>query len=178
VTAVGVEQTLQRVDEDWEAGRRTLARQRLRGLVASFPQRLDLRERLAELYRAEGDAAQAGRWAYLADDRSDLEAAAFEKAFGANPVRMMAALGWRGSEQAAGTAAEQRLRALRQRAERQVGSPVTWEPPHLTEEPTTWWDTAGMVAGCLLLLAVGVPVLVGVGALALHGLGIIRGWLP
>ena len=56
------QETLMRVREDIAAGRLSLARQRLRGLVGSYPQRLDLREQLAELYRREGIPSQAGRW--------------------------------------------------------------------------------------------------------------------
>ncbi|HET9655283.1 MAG TPA: DUF6584 family protein [Kineosporiaceae bacterium] len=44
-----VEQTLVKVEADLAAGDVPMARQRLQGLVGSFPQRLDLRERPAEL---------------------------------------------------------------------------------------------------------------------------------
>ena len=37
-----------------------------------------LRRRLAEVYRLYGDAAEAGRWMYLEDDRNADETAAFE----------------------------------------------------------------------------------------------------
>jgi hypothetical protein len=57
---VAVEKTLNRVAVDLAAGRVPMARQRLRGLVGSMPTRLDLRQRLAEVYRLEGDSAQAG----------------------------------------------------------------------------------------------------------------------
>jgi hypothetical protein len=175
---VSVDETVLRAQQDWKAGRRKLARQRLRGLVGSLPQRLDLRERLAEMYRADGDAAQAGRWGYLGEQRSDGEAAAFEKAYAGDPVEMMRALGWRGPEDAAGQTAQQRLQQLRARAEREVGGPVTWEAPRWPDLPKRWWQTALLIAGCLVLLVVGGLVLVGAGALAVHGLSVLRGWLP
>lgn len=43
--------TVARVDADLAAGRVPVARQRLRGLVSSFPNDLMLRRRLAEVYR-------------------------------------------------------------------------------------------------------------------------------
>ncbi len=51
---VSDEETLARVAGDLGSGHLSMARQRLRGLVGSHPQRLDLREQLAELYRREG----------------------------------------------------------------------------------------------------------------------------
>ena len=62
-------ETLARVDELVASGDLAGARARLRDLVLSAPQRLDLLERLAALYRLEGNRAQAGRWGYLAEDR-------------------------------------------------------------------------------------------------------------
>ncbi|MFF1508958.1 DUF6584 family protein [Streptomyces sp. NPDC058326] len=51
-----VPNTLARVDEDLTAGRVPMARQRLRGLISSYPQDLTLRRRLAEVYRLYGEA--------------------------------------------------------------------------------------------------------------------------
>ncbi|MFD9643289.1 DUF6584 family protein [Streptomyces sp. NPDC059082] len=89
--------TLSRVDADLAAGRVPLARQRLRGLVSSFPHDLTLRRRLAGVYRLYGDAAEAGRWMYLEEDRCPEETAAFEERYG-SPARRMRALAWRGPE--------------------------------------------------------------------------------
>jgi hypothetical protein len=110
---VTIERTLVRVEEDLRAGRSQLAVQRMRSLIGSFPQRLDFRERIAELYRAQGNLAQAGRWSYLAEVRDPREEEAFHKAFGRDPARMMRALAWRGSEDdAATTIAQELLRLL------------------------------------------------------------------
>ncbi|MGQ4381635.1 DUF6584 family protein, partial [Streptomyces sp. SAS_267] len=74
--------TLARVDADLAAGRIPVARQRLRGLVSSFPNDLTLRRRLAETYRLYGEPAEAGRWMYLESDRDAVETAAFEARYG------------------------------------------------------------------------------------------------
>ncbi|MDC5698264.1 hypothetical protein OO014_13450 [Intrasporangium calvum] len=72
------QETLARVHDDLAAGRVALARQRLRGLVGSYPQRLDLREELAELYRRDGVLSQAGRWTFLSETRNPAELRAFD----------------------------------------------------------------------------------------------------
>ncbi|UWW95990.1 hypothetical protein GO605_14935 [Streptomyces murinus] len=87
--------TLARVDADLAAGRIPAARQRLRGLVSSFPSDLTLRRRLAEVYRLYDEPAEAGRWMYLEEDRDPAETAAFETRYVTTSGRMRA-LGGRG----------------------------------------------------------------------------------
>lgn len=168
-------ETLARVAEDLAAGRRPLARQRLRGLVGALPQRLDLREQLAELYRADGDLAQAGRYSYLAEQRDPAEVAAFERAYQEDPVRMMKALGWRGPEADAATeTARGRLRALRSRAEAQLGVPVDWEMPrHGPPAGSTRGDRI-VEAGCTLIaIVVILLVIAGLISAGIHGFHVV-----
>ncbi|MFF9360452.1 DUF6584 family protein [Streptomyces griseoluteus] len=104
--------TLARVDEDLAAGRVPVARQRLRGLVSSFPCDPAPRRRLAEVYRLYGEPAQAGRWMYLEEDRDAAETAAFEARYPA-PAQRRAALGWDGPDSLAPTVfAREQLAAL------------------------------------------------------------------
>ncbi|KAB2588113.1 DUF6584 family protein [Streptomyces arboris] len=119
--------TLARVDADLAAGRVPVARQRLRGLVSSYPHEPAPRRRLAAVYRLYGDPAEAGRWMYLEEDRSPEETAAFEERY-ASAVRRMRAMAWRGTESDAPTpfAAEQ-LAAVRESASETLGRPVTWD---------------------------------------------------
>ncbi|MEW2276527.1 DUF6584 family protein [Streptomyces cyaneofuscatus] len=119
--------TLARVDADLAAGRIPVARQRLRGLVSSYPHEPAPRRRLAEVYRLYGDPAEAGRWMYLEEDRSPEETAAFEERY-ANAVRRMRAMAWRGTESDAPTPCPARqLTAVREAASEIVGRPVTWD---------------------------------------------------
>ncbi|MBP2584714.1 hypothetical protein J3A78_005192 [Streptomyces sp. PvR006] len=161
--------TLARVDADLAAGRVPLARQRLRGLVASFPHDLKLRRRLAEVYRLYGDAAQAGRWMYLEEDRDAAETAAFEQRYG-TPGWRMKALAWRGPEAPAATAfAAGQLAAVRTACAERLGHPVDWDDPDSyaadrgeeadTPEPGGW-TLSGVVAGTGALA--GTVVMVGV----------------
>ncbi|MGW3339602.1 DUF6584 family protein [Streptomyces sp. NPDC001009] len=105
--------TLARVEEDLAAGRVPVARQRLRGLVSSFPRDPALRRRLAEVYRLYGEPAEAGRWMYLEEDRDAAETAAFEARY-RTASRRLAALGWDAPESLAPTDfAREQLAALR-----------------------------------------------------------------
>jgi hypothetical protein len=118
--------TLARVDADLAAGQVPMARQRLRGLVSSFPQDLLLRRRLGEVYRLYREPAEAGRWMYLEADGDPAETSAFEERY-STPLRRMRALGWRAPESLASTAfAAQQLAAVRKASSDYVGRPVDW----------------------------------------------------
>ncbi|MER6101931.1 DUF6584 family protein [Streptomyces sp. NPDC001832] len=123
---MALKETLERVDADLAVGRVPMARQRLRGLVSSYPHHPALRRRLADIYRMYGDPAEAGRWTYLEEDRLPDEVAAFEKRY-CDPVHRMRALAWQGPESAADSPfTEQQLAAVRAAASKALGRPVTW----------------------------------------------------
>ncbi|MET9774018.1 DUF6584 family protein [Streptomyces sp. NPDC006367] len=157
-----VDETLARVDADLAAGRIPVARQRLRGLVSSFPRDLTLRRRLAEVYRLYGDAAEAGRWMYLEEDRDAGETAAFEARYG-SAGRRMRALAWRGPEAMAATAfARGQLVAVRTACAEALGRPVDWDDPASyrdgpeegAEEPSGPPSVKGVLAGVGCLVGV------------------------
>ncbi|MGW9369568.1 DUF6584 family protein [Streptomyces xanthophaeus] len=154
-------ETLARVDADLASGRVPVARQRLRGLISSFPYDLTLRRRLAEVYRLYGDAAEAGRWMYLEEDRNADETTAFEARYG-SPGWRMKALAWHGPEAKAATVfAEGQLVAVRTACAEEVGHPVDWDDPasyqdDLEEEyeaPSEPWTVGGVLAGLGFLVA-------------------------
>ncbi|MFD9389485.1 DUF6584 family protein [Streptomyces sp. NPDC060000] len=119
--------TLARAEADLAAGRVPVARQRLRGLVSSFPNDLLLRRRLAEVYRLYGEPAEAGRWMYLEPDREPAETSAFETRYRTPPQRMRA-LAWHGPESLARSAfAREQLAAVRAASSDAVGRPVDWD---------------------------------------------------
>ncbi|MDR6974397.1 hypothetical protein J2X68_001075 [Streptomyces sp. 3330] len=166
-------ETLVRVDADLAVGRVPVARQRLRGLVSSFPHDLTLRRRLAEVYRLYGDAAEAGRWMYLEEDRHADETAAFEARYG-SAGRRMKALAWQGPEAQAATAfAQGQLVAVRTARAEELGRPVDWadpaswrdDPEGQYEAPSEPWTVGGVLAGVGCLVAV-----LGVVAIWLNGL--------
>ncbi|MFG2455701.1 DUF6584 family protein [Streptomyces sp. NPDC048523] len=158
---MSLRETLARVDADLAAGRVPVARQRLRGLVSSFPYDLTLRRRLAEVYRLYGDAAEAGRWMYLEEDRHADETVAFE-ARHESPARQMKALAWHGPEAMAATSfAERQLVAVRTACAEELGHPVDWDDSAsyrdglremYEETPSEPWTAGGVLAGvgCLV----------------------------
>ncbi|MGW0291039.1 DUF6584 family protein [Streptomyces tuirus] len=145
--------TLARVDADLAAGRVPVARQRLRGLVSSFPTDLTLRRRLAEVYRLYAEPAEAGRWMYLEQNRDEAETAAFEARYRTAPQRMRA-LAWHGPESHAPTTfAREQLAAVRGACSEALGRPVAWD----TQPSDRHEDSAGSPltnflagAGCLV----------------------------
>ncbi|AWL37222.1 MULTISPECIES: DUF6584 family protein [unclassified Streptomyces] len=154
-------ETLARVDADLAAGRVPVARQRLRGLISSYPHDLSLRRRLAEVYRLYGDAAEAGRWMYLEEDRNADETAAFETRY-ESPGWRMKALAWHGPEAKAATAfAEGQLVAVRTACAGKPGHPVDWTDPASYrddlkgeyEAPSGPWTAGGVLAGAGCLVA-------------------------
>lgn len=118
-----------RLQDDVAAGRLSMARQRLRGLIGSYLQRLGLREQLAELDRRDDLLSQAGRWSFLSQSVNPEELRAFEREF-ADPVHRMRAIGWSGPEGAAGEVAQQRLAASVRKPRRRwaVPSPGSGRP--------------------------------------------------
>ncbi|MEU7277444.1 DUF6584 family protein [Streptomyces sp. NPDC045431] len=152
--------TLARVEADLAVGRVPVARQRLRGLVSSFPNDLALRRRLAEVYRLYGDAAEAGRWMYLEEDRDEAETAAFEARYRTALWRMRA-LAWRGPESLAPSAfAREQLAAVRAACSEAVGRDVDWDAVPFDEEVSEaekgdgGWSVSGVLAGAGCLVAV------------------------
>jgi hypothetical protein len=135
--------TLTRVDADLTAGRIPMARQRLRGLVSSYPDDPTVRRRLAEVYRLYGEPAEAGRWMYLEPDRDEGETAAFEERY-RTAARRMRALARRGPESLAPTAlARERLAAVRAACSAELGRPVDWDSVPSPREETENADTGG-----------------------------------
>lgn len=92
-------ETLRKVEYDIINGNLGLARDRLHGLMMSYPDDLSLRVKRAEVYWKLQQPVMAGRYWYLMEERSpEMEAAvqAFEKMQGHDPLRIMRALKFRG----------------------------------------------------------------------------------
>ncbi|MBW4716561.1 DUF6584 family protein [Saccharothrix obliqua] len=155
-----VELTLRKVAAEVERGDLASvlrARQRLVGLVTSFPDRLDLRDRLADVYRVLGEPAQAGRWAYLADERDEAETAAFERAY-RTPEARLAALNWVSGEATTETA-RIRLAALRGAVSEQLRAELARADDRDSSWPTNILVLLGLVV-VLLCFVVGAVTLV------------------
>jgi hypothetical protein len=91
---VVVEDVMVEVEDDLAHGDHASARRRLREALVVRPHRLDLRQRMAEVYRTLGDLPQAGRWGFLSEDAPEEEVAAFRTACGDDAAMMLEALAW------------------------------------------------------------------------------------
>ena len=83
---------LKRVRADIRRGDLGQARERLHGLLSSYPDNLNLRKRLGEVYWSLQMPAMAGRYWYLVEDKDEsmLKACrAFEKTCKKDPARML-----------------------------------------------------------------------------------------
>jgi len=89
-----VDDVLTEVEDDLAHGDHASARRRLREALITRPHRMDLRRRLAEVYRMLGDLPQAGRWGFLEDDAPADEIQAFRTACGDGASLMLEALAW------------------------------------------------------------------------------------
>ncbi len=144
-----VELTLRKAAEEVERGDLAnvlRARQRLVGLVTSYPDRLDLRDRLAEVYRVLGDAAQAGRWSYLSEHRDDAETAAFERAY-RTPQARLAALNWVSGEATTETA---RIRLLALQGA--VAEQLRMELKRADDRDSSWITNILVLLGLVVVL--------------------------
>jgi hypothetical protein len=97
------ETAVDRARRDVEEGRLWLARHRLKGYLVDRSGSLEARRLLAELYRRDGYADQAGRWGYLVEDgATDRERMLFERSATfpfpgmVNAEHLRGLLGWSG----------------------------------------------------------------------------------
>lgn len=177
---MSLEKTLRRVEEDVASGDYGKARDRLHGLLRAYPGDLRLRRRLGDIYWALKHPAMAGRYWYLEDETTpEMVRArrAFERATGGDPVEILRALKFKGGLEAiSGTSAERKLLALKEAAERR-GVRVSFGPEGRVGYPSREATTEGFWAA-VVLLALSISLLVGVGTLLVWGYRLLAGIIP
>ena len=166
--------TFKRVDAEIAAGDLGKARDRLEGLLVTYPADLEIRRRLGEIYLALQYPDRAGKYLYLEDDeRAEVLRAkdAFERRNHRNAQLMLSDLAYRGGLEAiAGTYAESVLRGLLKDARIAAeGDKAQWfvGPREPGEPPATFNDRLTQI-GCitglvvlLVLLLIGAATVVG-----------------
>ncbi|MBI4601371.1 MAG: hypothetical protein HY721_05340 [Planctomycetes bacterium] len=158
-----IERTLARVRAEVAAGELDTARDRLHGLILTYPERLDLRRELGDVYWRMGDRAMAGRFWYLEEPAAPevrAAVAAFERRHGGDRGRISRALRFRGSLDAVSSPrAREALEGLGYRAAPPPARPrgAAARPHPVVRELLRF--------GCMALLALSV-VLWGVGLVA------------
>lgn len=162
---------LARVKQDLALGHTFLATQRLRTLIAVEPDDLELRRLLATVYRQTGNLPESGRWAFLTNELTRAELAAFERA-NPDPWLRRRILRWNGDESLLpDDTVRRRLRALDGAASR-AGPPGAYRG-RVSPSRRLGRSIRSSAIPCLFVLI----VLGGLGSLAAIGLIRIVTWV-
>lgn len=162
------EETLKRVEEDIAAGRLGHARIRLVSLIDTYPEDLDLRSRLAEVYLRLDNRREAGRWWYLVPNPTSKQLACiqtFEASCGKQPSIILELLRWpMEQDHLLDASVRDRLASFRAYVHDPYGkkNPLNPEARPLRRDP--WMIT------CFVLVLIGA-------ILALIGLSTVFGWV-
>jgi hypothetical protein len=122
------EKTLRRIEQDIVSGDYGKARDRLHGLLGSYPHDLSLRRMLGDIYWHLQYPVMAGRYWYLEEEKTpamSVACAAFERSCGSDPVQILLALKFKADlGPLRGTHAGQTLVALQAQAKDRYGYQV------------------------------------------------------
>lgn len=94
--------TLLKIEEDLKKNDLGKARDRLHGLIATYPDEIDLRRKLGDIYYALKYPSMAGRYWYLEKNKtSEMQHACieFEKSMGNDPFQIVRALKFKGDKE-------------------------------------------------------------------------------
>jgi len=172
-----IEQTLEKVEQDIASGDCGKARDRLHGLIATYPNNLALRRKLGDVYWQLQYPAMAGRYWYLEESKSpDMIAACkvFEESCGHSSFQTLLALKFQGDlESIDSEFAKDRLLTLQTQVKNEYGYFVDFQK-HGAEKYkwTPRSKTRGRVStiGCVAAVVLGI-------ALMLIGLSTVIDWL-
>ena len=124
------EETLNRIEAEITSGDLGKARDRLHGLLGTYPDDLALRRRLGDVYWQLQYPAMAGRYWYLEEDRTPDMAracAAFERTCGHDAAQILMALKFNGDVAVLGdTFAGRTLLALQERVRQEHGYQIVF----------------------------------------------------
>lgn len=117
---MSLEITLLKIDKDIQTGNLGKARDRLHGLLVSYPDNLTLRKKLGDIYWLLQLPDMAGRYWYLEemkDERMNTACYTFEKQFKNDPLFILLALKFKGNTgNIPGSFVHQTLEMLHQKA--------------------------------------------------------------
>lgn len=138
--------TLKRIEEDIENNNLGKARDRLHGLIFTYPNELHLRKQLGDIYYKLQYPEMAGRYWYLEEHKTDImheSCLLFEKSMGNSPHHIARALKFKGdSNHIKGLYKDQPLSLVQKKVAEEL----------IYEYKETWKDKL-VPFGCLALLA-------------------------
>ncbi|MGD9855321.1 MAG: DUF6584 family protein [Planctomycetaceae bacterium] len=167
--------TLKRIESEIAAGDLGKGRDRLHGLISSYPNDLTLRSRLAEVYWKLQYPHRAGCYWFLEEHQTHetREAvAAFEKRCGGDPWIILHSIKFRGDPDHLSPLARERLEGVIARCKAKYG-----RYPDFSQKRTRYIETAQQKATTTLLATGCITALVLIGACAIVGLITIVSWL-
>jgi hypothetical protein len=171
---MSLQQSLNRVQKDIDNGDLGKARDRLHGLIATYPDHLELRKQLGDIYEQLQMPGMAGRYWYLEEEKDEKIVRAcqqFEEQFKNDPALILFALKFKGErEPIKETYAGRILLELHQKARekhpwyedfRNRGSQKYHHSPYNSEKHKTRntiikWALLGVVVLLVFFLCVGV----------------------
>ncbi|MDV7767524.1 DNA helicase [Peribacillus sp. CSMR9] len=137
--------TIKKIEEDIEKNDLGKARDRLHGLISTFPNELDLRRKLGDIYIALKYPSMAGRYWYLEKNKSPEMVKAciqFEKSMGNDPIRIGRAIKFKGDSE-----------VLKRLQLDQVISPIQNKvKENLLEEPEDPFKDKLVIFGCFSII--------------------------
>ncbi|MDM5293067.1 DNA helicase [Peribacillus simplex] len=137
--------TIKKIEEDIEKNDLGKARDRLHGLISTFPNELDLRRKLGDIYFALKYPSMAGRYWYLEKSKSPEMVKAciqFEKSMGNDPIRIGRAIKYKGDSE-----------VLKRLQLDQVISPIQNKvKENLLEEPEDPFKDKLVIFGCFSII--------------------------
>ena len=172
-----IEKTLEKIDADVASGDLGKARDRLHGLLATYPEDLALRRRLGDVYWQLQYPAMAGRYWYLEESKTpDMVAAceAFERSCGGSPFHLLLALRFQGNVEAiSDTYAGRKLLALQERVRDENRYHIDFQKrgaDRYRPVPRKGWADKALIGGCV----VGVLTVLGLMGIGLYA---VLAWL-
>lgn len=137
--------TIKKIEEDIEKNDLGKARDRLHGLISTYPNELELRRKLGDIYFALKYPSMAGRYWYLEKNKTPEMVKAciqFEKSVGNDPIRIARALKFKGDSE-----------ILKRLQLNQVISPIQNKvKENLLEEPDDPLKDKLVIFGCFSII--------------------------
>lgn len=173
INIVGRHETLETVERDIADGRLGIARDRLHGLVLSFPADVSLRSRLGDVYFKLGYPIDAGRFWFFDEDQTDEKRTAidlFVRSCNRDTAVILTRLKVRSNPEILSTsAAQQKVNELIEEGERRSARLEALKQPVPHEDPGSLKGILKM-CGCSILFALAVILFVA-------KIGILTAWV-
>jgi hypothetical protein len=167
-SSMPLQKTIDRVELDIRKGDLGKARDRLLSLLSAYPDHLEIRHMLRDVFWDLQFPAMAGRYWYLEERVSpQMEEAckAFERAFGNDPLRLFLAIKFKGNlSQIEGTTAGRILSSLREQArEKYPTHPIfrkSANDPDKTDKPKRPISGIWIAIGCGVIALIGLALMI------------------